>query len=136
MRKASVWQMSWVPKFWGVLGLIFLLIALADMIIGGPSYWTVLAVLPLIFAWLVATIIAGTRSIFLLLAALMLCGLAPLSFWYVLRWLRSVLLDLNFKDEAVIASVTGSLMKWESVLAIGAIVIAKVLSSRTRSPQA
>lgn len=48
--------------------------------------------------------------------------------WYVLRWLRYALLDLNFKDEAVYASVTALLMKSECLLAIGAILAAKLLN--------
>ncbi len=81
----------------------------------GDLLWAIVTAVPLVLAGL-AGVVSKQASKPIQLTALIFVSVYPLPHWYVLRFLRTLLFDLNFKDEAFAASITSVIMMAEFAL--------------------
>ena len=102
----------------------------------GDLLWAIVTAVPLVLAGLAGAFTKQSSKL-MQLVALIFVSIYPLPHWYFLRFLRALLFDLNFKDEAVAASITSVIMIAEFALCpiifLLTLVVGRVRVRRSRA---
>ncbi len=93
-----------------------------------------LLALPLVLAAVAGKWTSRKSYVWLGLVVMICVSVFPLGYWYFLQSLRTIFLNLNYKDEFVAASLTGDLMMIEIPLCLFIFVLARFLWRTKASP--